>query len=399
MSTLETLRKDSLQNYHNLPEPNSKDPDWRFATTRNYRLDDPSPISEVEAAILHQLHQRTKDFIPETSAHVTLVANNQLAALEKANPALHIELTDEIMKPAPTLGGDKFQALNIAYSNKTLEIDIPVNTIIEQPILITHWATEGNAYPQIRINAQANSKATVIELYLNADEATATRNDSATRIHSLPGSHLTRLAVHHRNPLSTDIHLERFRLERDAVLNNHNLNLGSLNLRQETTLAIAGTGADAHLNSLTIASKQQEIDQRTRQLHLAPHSQSRLLYKNALQDNARTIFSGMIEVAKDAQNTDAYQTNRNLLLDDTTEANSLPGLEILANDVKCSHGATTGQIDPEQLFYMRTRGISQPLARKLLVYGFFEEILETLPPCEALNNQIRNWIEKQFTTA
>jgi len=395
---MSTLQQNSLQTYHDLPEPNSKDPAWRFASTRNYRLEDPAPKAGIDEATLHQLHQRTKDFIPETSAHITLVANNQLAALEKANQALHAELTDEILKPAPTLGADKFQALNIAYSNKTLEIDIPVNTVIEQPILITHWATEGNAYPQIRINAQANSKATIIELYLNADEENATRNDSATRIHSLPGSHLTRLAVHHRNPLSTDIHLERFRLERDAILHNHNLNLGSLNLRQETALTIAGSGADAHIDSLTIASKKQEIDQRTHQLHLAPHSQSRLLYKNALQDNARTIFSGMIEVAKDAQQTDAYQTNRNLLLDETAEANSLPGLEILANDVKCSHGATTGQIDPEQLFYMRTRGISQPLARKLLVYGFFEEILETLPPCEVLNNQIRGWIEKQFHT-
>ena len=138
MSTLETLRQNSLKTYQDLPEPNSKDPAWRFATTRNYRLEDPSPKLAVEEAILHQLHQRTKDFIPETSAHITLVANNQLAALEKANSALHVELTDEILKPAPTLGGEKFQALNIAYSDKTLEIDIPVNTVIEQPILITH---------------------------------------------------------------------------------------------------------------------------------------------------------------------------------------------------------------------------------------------------------------------
>jgi Fe-S cluster assembly protein SufD len=85
-----------------------------------------------------------------------------------------------------------------------------------------------------------------------------------------------------------------------------------------------------------------------------------------------------------------------LLLDNSAEANSLPGLEILANDVKCSHGATTGQIDPEQLYYMRTRGISQSRARKLLVYGFFEEILESIPQCEVLNEQIRVWIEKQF---
>jgi Fe-S cluster assembly protein SufD len=301
-----------------------------------------------------------------------------------------------MLKPASTLGADKYQALNIALSKQTLEIEIPANQEIEHPILITHWATSGNAYPQVRINAQANSKATVIELYLNVDDTTATRNNSATRVYGLPGSNLTRLAIHHRNLLSTDIHLEHIRLERDAVLNNHNFILGSKSLRQETTLTIAGSGVDAHLSSLAIASGDQEIDQRTRQLHLAPNSESRLLFKNALQDNARTIFSGMIEVAENAQHTDAYQTNRNLLLDNSAEANSLPGLEILANDVKCSHGATTGQIDPEQLYYMRTRGISQSRARKLLVYGFFEEILESIPQCEVLNEQIRVWIEKQF---
>lgn len=396
MTALETLRKDNLQAYHDLPEPNSKDPAWRFASTRKYRLDDPLPATAVDESILDELQKAAKAFIPETSAQVTLVANNQLAALENFNSSLGLELTDDLLRPATTLGADKFQALNIALSNQTLEIEIPANTEIEKPILITHWATTGNAYPQIRINAQANSKATVIELYLNADTQSATRNNSATRVHGLPGSNLTRLAVHHRNIISTDIHLEQLRLERDAVLHNHNLVLGSLNMRQETTLTVAGSGVDAHLNSLVVASNEQEIDQRTRQLHLAPHSQSRLLFKNALQDNAKTIFSGMIEVAENAQHTDAYQTNRNLLLENTAEANSLPGLEILANDVKCSHGATTGQIDPEQLYYMRTRGISQARARKLLVYGFFEEVLESIPTYQGLNEKINEWLGNQF---
>lgn len=396
MTALETLRKDNLQAYYDLPEPNSKDPAWRFANTRKYRIEDPMPTTEADEATLHHLQKEAREFVPETSAQVTLLANGQLVALENFNSDLGVELSDEMLKPASTLGADKYQALNIALSKQTLEIEIPANQEIEHPILITHWATSGNAYPQVRINAQANSKATVIELYLNVDDTTATRNNSATRVYGLPGSNLTRLAIHHRNLLSTDIHLEHIRLERDAVLNNHNFILGSKSLRQETTLTIAGSGVDAHLSSLAIASGDQEIDQRTRQLHLAPNSESRLLFKNALQDNARTIFSGMIEVAENAQHTDAYQTNRNLLLDNSAEANSLPGLEILANDVKCSHGATTGQIDPEQLYYMRTRGISQSRARKLLVYGFFEEILESIPQCEVLNEQIRVWIEKQF---
>ena len=392
-----STREQSLQTYNDLPEPNTKDPSWRFATPRNYRLQDTSPAPGTSEETLAKLHNRTQALYPEAATHITLVGNNQAAENHLANHGLDIDFLDTPLEPCPTLGAEKFQALNIALAKRTLHISIDQDADIAKPILIAHWGTSGNAYPQILIEAGENSHATILELYLNADEATPTHNNAATRLRSHAGSHLTRLCVHHRNPLSTDIHLEDLQVARDSVLNNHNLNLGSLNLRQETTLTVGGPGVDAHLNSLTIASAKQEIDQRTIQRHLAPNSQSRLLFKNALEGQARTIFSGMIDVGKEAQNTDAYQTNRNLLLDETAEANALPGLEIHANDVKCSHGATTGQIDPEQIYYMRTRGIPTKIAKKLLVYGFFEEILETLPPCEILNNQIRKWIEKQFS--
>ena len=121
-----------------------------------------------------------------------------------------------------------------------------------------------------------------------------------------------------------------------------------------------------------------------------------MLYKNALFDTSRTIFSGLIQVAEGAQQTDAYQTNRNLLLDPRADANSLPGLEILANDVKCSHGATTGNIDPEELFYLLSRGISHRVAMQLIVLGFFEEIIDELDS-ESLINTIRTLLETKFS--
>jgi Fe-S cluster assembly protein SufD len=392
-----TVRDQSLQNYIDLPEPNTKDPAWRFANPRNYRLEDTSPAPGCPEETLAKLHNRTQALYPEAATHITMAGNNQAMEAHLANEGLEIQFSDTPFTPLPTLGADKFQALNIALAPRTLRIRILKDADIPKPILITHWATSGNTYPQILIEAGENSNATILELYLNSDDYTPSYNNAATRLQTQAGSHLTRLCVHHRNPLSTDIHLETLQVARDSVLNNHNLNLGSLNLRQETSLTITGSGVDAHLNSLTIASAGQEIDQRTLQKHLAPDSNSRLLFKNALEGQARTIFSGMIDVGHDAQRTDAFQTNRNLLLDDTAEANSLPGLEIHANDVKCSHGATTGQIDPELVYYMRTRGIPTKMAKKLLVYGFFEEILQTLPPCEILNKQIRSWIEKQFS--
>jgi len=130
-------------------------------------------------------------------------------------------------------------------------------------------------------------------------------------------------------------------------------------------------------------------------VHQAPNTKSDLLYKNALQDGARTIFSGLIIVDPDAQKTDAYQSNRNLMLSDDAEANSLPGLEIQANDVRCTHGATTSRIDPEQEFYLRSRGIDATRTSQLLVFGFFEEVLNRLEN-EDVHAALREMISAKF---
>ena len=147
--------------------------------------------------------------------------------------------------------------------------------------------------------------------------------------------------------------------------------------------------------ALTVATKAQEFDQRTLQTHQAPNTSSNLLYKNALFDKSRTIFSGLIVVEQEAQRTDAYQSNRNLMLSEEAEANSLPGLEIQANDVRCTHGATTSHVDAEQLFYLQARGISPEVGQQLLVFGFFEEVLNRLEN-EPLHNALRGLIESKL---
>ncbi len=151
--------------------------------------------------------------------------------------------------------------------------------------------------------------------------------------------------------------------------------VGSRRARLENTVRIDGPGADVRLYGISVATGEQEFDQRTLQIHTAGQAKSDLLFKNALLGKSRTIFSGLIKVAPDAQRTDAYQTNRNLLLSPDAEADSLPGLEIEANDVKCSHGATTGQVDENELFYLRARGIPLEVAQELLAQGFLEEVI------------------------
>ena len=157
-----------------------------------------------------------------------------------------------------------------------------------------------------------------------------------------------------------------------------------------------GSGSKSDMLALTISNDKQEFDQRTYQEHIAPNTNSDLLFKNALADDSRTIFSGMIEVDVEAQKTDAYQSNRNLLLSDTADSNSMPGLEINANDVRCTHGSTTSQIDEVEMFYMRSRGVPLSVARKLFTLGFFQDVLERIND-KALETELLDLIDQKYS--
>lgn len=178
--------------------------------------------------------------------------------------------------------------------------------------------------------------------------------------------------------------------EEDAQVHITLLNLGHGYVRQELAATLKGSHTQVSLHSLSLATGTQEIDQRTLQIHEAPDAKSDLLFKNILDDKARTVFSGLIRVAVGAQKTDAYQKNRNLLMSDDAQANSLPGLEIEANDVRCTHGATCGRLSDEELFYLRARGIAQRQAKRMLVSGFAEEILAPLP------DDVANWAREKI---
>jgi Fe-S cluster assembly protein SufD len=174
-----------------------------------------------------------------------------------------------------------------------------------------------------------------------------------------------------------------------------NLHLGGKYSRFESLSRLTGEGARSDLLALAAAHRSQEFDARTLQDHIAPHAASDLLYKNALDDRARCTFGGLIRVEPHAHFTDAYQKVRNLLLSDDAEANSMPGLEILADNVRCTHGATSGQIDEEELFYMRTRGIRLKSAQRLIVAGFLKEVIDRLEE-PVIGSHLHRLVEEKF---
>jgi Fe-S cluster assembly protein SufD len=195
----------------------------------------------------------------------------------------------------------------------------------------------------------------------------------------------------------TSFQLNSTRVEKDGEARSLFVNLGSAYARQESRSTMVGGGARSEMLGLSVGNDRQEFDQRTLQCHDVPNTWSDLLYKNALDDRSKSIFKGLIRVAPGAAKTDAYQNNRNLLLNPEAEADSMPGLEILNDDVRCTHGATTGQIDKDQLFYLMARGIDPRTGAQLLAHGFFEEVIDRLPD-KKIGEAVRSAVAEKFAS-
>jgi len=228
-------------------------------------------------------------------------------------------------------------------------------------------------FPHTLVILGKNAKATLIERFTsdapNARQLVSGVND----LHAGEGSRLTYIGAQNWSNNALVFQTNSIVAEKDARILSLNVHIGGRQSRHESHSRLLGSGAHSEMLALTVADGKQEFDQRTLQTHAAPNTSSNLSYKNALLDTAKTIFSGLIIVEPDAQKTDAYQSNRNLMLSPDAEAHSLPGLEIEANDVRCTHGATSSSIEPEQAFYLKARGIRPETANELLICGCFEE--------------------------
>lgn len=404
-------KKAAWQNFLSLPMPARTDESWRFSNLSGLSLGNYQPATPIQRA-----EYSGADLGCECAARLVF-ANNALihrevrasdfdgtgVIVEPLRYALthHGDLVRRYLNQQHTnLGSEKFRALHTAFVRDGVFIYIPKGVEVTAPIVAFHHAHGNGAavFPHTLVVAEEQSRATVVEVFgsLEADapQFAAGVND----LFAGPGSQLTYIAAQAWSSNTLSFQNNALTSQRDAYLLSLNLHLGGRQARHESHSRLQGPGAHSEMLALTIAQEAQEFDQRTLQTHQAPHTSSNLLYKNALLDRARTIFSGLIVVEPDAQKTDAYQSNRNLMLSDEAEANSLPGLEIQANDVRCTHGATTGRIDPEQEFYLESRGIRKDLADELLVFGFFEEVLgriENEPLHDALRELIRTRLKKR----
>jgi len=301
------------------------------------------------------------------------------------------------MSQPAILGSAKFAALHQALVSSGTFLYVPRGVEIELPIEIFHWLHGENAsvFPHLLLVTDELAKVTVIESFRSLDRQTPGFACGVNDLITGPGAKVTYICAQDWGTNVVALQMNTTIVDHDASAMSLNLHLGGKYSRFESLSRLTGEGGRSDLLAISVANGTQEFDARTLQDHVSPHTASDLLYKNALDARARTTFGGLIRVEPHAHFTDAYQKVRNLLLSDDSEANSMPGLEILADNVRCTHGATSGQIDKDELFYLRTRGISIPVAQRLIVSGFLNEVIQRLDH-EAIADHLRRLIDDKF---
>lgn len=268
-----------------------------------------------------------------------------------------------------------FTALHLAFADVVL-VTIPKETVAEQPIEFNFKADAETArFPHVIVVAEAGSKATIIENY---ESAGASFTNAAIQIFVEDNANLTHYRVQKESAEAFHIGTTEITLKRGSFYNSTNINLGARLSRHDVHLKFTAEGAEAFVDGLYMLSGEQHHDTHSTIDHALPNCISHQTYKGVLNDRSRGVFNGKVFVRENASGTDAQQSNKNLLMSNDARVDTKPQLEIFNDDVKCSHGATVGQLEDEELFYLLSRGLNETLARNLLTYGFAEEIVNKI---------------------
>lgn len=371
------------------PAPTRRDEPWRFA---NLRALDLAAFAVAPAAASEGKLINASAGLDRTAARFVFgnnaLVHQEIGALPEGvivKPLVaaaheHPDLFRQYFMAQPVeLGSHRYAQLHRALLTGGVFVHVPKNVEVALPVEIFHWVEGENSavFPHTLVVLGDHAKITVIDHFRSADGARALAcgvND----LHLGDGAQLTYVGVQDWSRETLAFHLNSTVVGRAANSTALLTNLGGRTVRGESFSRLVGDGGRSVMLSFNVADGSREIDQRTFQDHAAKHATSDLLYHNVVDDTARTIFAGIIRVEEGEARTDAYQKVHNLMLSRTAQAVSMPGLEILNDDVRCSHGATSSGIDEEELFYMEARGIPRRLAGKLIVAGRFNSLVERI---------------------
>ncbi len=369
--------------YRELPLPSTKDEHWRFTDLKGFDPDAWTANGAAQIAAPPSL----LDLDVAGIAHVG-EAGIEIA---RAPEGIRFEpLTDDHELLYSLVGWDeKFAAHNAALWKHGLLVHVPRGVVVEKPLYvrIANAVEGGSLFWRLLVVAEPESRFALIEEYASTSPDLASYSNAAVEIVVQDAAKVEYVSVQNFSRATWHFASHHGRVERDAELDWVTAGFGSAKGKVRIQNDLAGPGATSRVTGAYFADGTQHLDYDTFQEHMAPSTTSDFAFKGALRDNARAVWRGMIRVEEGAQKTNAYQENRNLLLSKTAHADSIPGLEIMANDVRCTHGATLGQVDRELLFYLMTRGLTRAEAERVIVRGFFQDVLDRVelePVREAL---------------
>ena len=375
-------RAELLGRYRELPLPDTTQEAWRFTDLTGFDPETFGSNGHVPGTVPGTM----LDIDVSGLAHVT----ESGIEIEQAPDGITFEpLTEHELLGTLVGSDDKFTAHNAASWQHGLLVRVPNGVELAQPLYvkIANSAPEGALFWRLLVIAEAGARFSLIEEYASASPELAAYSNAAVELFVRQGAKLEYVSLQSLSRGTWHFATHHARVERDAELDWVAGGFGSRKGKTRIQNDLAGQGATSRVTGAYFADGDQHLDYDTFQEHIAPNTTSDFAFKGALRDQATTVWRGMIRVEHEAQKTNAYQENRNLLLSDQAHADSIPGLEILANDVRCTHGATLGQVDREQLFYLMSRGLSRPEAERLIVRGFFQDVLDRIelePVREAL---------------
>lgn len=310
----------------------------------------------------------------------------------------HPEILDRVIGQVVKTGDGKFAAMTGAFAQNGVLLYVPSNVVLDQPLHSLLWGPgAGLAHvSHILVWLEEGAQVTYVHEYASPSEASdaQTLHSGIVELHVGPDAKLNFVELQSWGEHVWNITHERAEVDRGGAIDWIFGAVGSHLTKNFSELNLVGEGSTGRMSGFYFTDHDQHLDHDTQQNHMAQHTVSDLLFKGALTDESRSVWQGMIYVAPGAQKTDGYQANRNLVLSRKARADSIPGLEILADDVRCTHGATVGKIDADQVFYLMARGIPRNEAERIIVEGFFDPIMQRIP-FEGVRSRFQQAIEEK----
>ncbi len=399
-------RSSALDYYEKLAMPSPTEEVWRYVDL-DFAVDDfaladgPGTAGEVGIGIAAA--------VPETAGSLLLVDGHVVEVDAGSSGAVfgslgqvlvdHPDLLEPYFGTGIPADLDKLSAAHYAFGGEGAALVVPKGIAVETPFFIdVQAATSGTAaFPHLSLVVEESAQASVVIRYRSDDDVDAL---VVPQLEMSVGdnAHLKVTVVQHWGRRTRSLSHARALVGRDASIHLGEAGLGGSISRLHLTVDLEGNGSSANIVGAYFGDESQTLDYRYTMHHQGVNTNSDMFLKGAVQDEALSVFTGMIRIDEDAQKTNAYQTNRNLILSDGASAQSVPNLEILANDVKCGHGSTMGPLDEEQRYYLMSRGLDDARSNRLLVHGFFNEALAKFPE-PAVADVVTSWIDTKYRIA